>query len=189
MTEHVAASLQVLLGQINRRWPERDKASDGAKGDKAHANRPSDHNPNAQGTICARDFTHDPENGPRGRFLANALIASRDERIKYIISDGEICSGLGGKHPAWKWRPYTGVNAHKKHMHISVRSTPALAESKRDWDLDAYGPLDDVVGSTIWLQKKLNKHGYKLKEDGDYGPATQKATRAFAIDTLAKASK
>lgn len=187
MTEHVAASLQILLGQVNKRWPDRDKSSDGAKGDKAHAGRPSDHNPNAQGAICARDFTHDPDGGPRGRFLANALIASKDNRIKYLISDGQICSGLAQNHPAWVWRPYNGVNAHKKHMHISVHAAPALAENKRDWDLSAYGPLDDVVGSTLWLQKQLNKRGFNLKEDGDFGPATQRAVRSFAVATLSKA--
>lgn len=188
MAEHVAASLEVLLKQINARWPERDKESDGAKGDKAHAGRKSDHNPNSQGVICARDFTHDSAaTGPKGRFLANALIASKDNRIKYIISDKEICSGLGDpSHPPWQWRPYTGTNAHQKHMHISVRSPASLYEDKTPWNLSAYAQ-EDAVGSTIWLQRQLNKHGYGLKEDGDYGPATQKAVRAFAVATLSKA--
>lgn len=133
MSWRVANSLETLRKQINAKWPNRSKASDGSIGDTKHSARKSDHNPNSAGVVCARDFTHDPKNGPDARKLAEALIASRDHRIKYIISNAQICSGPGAAHPAWVWRPYTGSNAHRKHMHISVREPAALYDARSNW--------------------------------------------------------
>lgn len=129
----VAKSLEVLLHQINDKWPNRKKGSDGAIGDTAHSKRKSDHNPNAEGVVIARDFTNDTsKNGPTARLLAERLIASRDPRIKYIISNAQICSGIGGPSP-WIWRPYTGINAHRKHMHISVREPARYYDDETLW--------------------------------------------------------
>jgi hypothetical protein len=183
MSWRVAKSLTQLFAQINAKWPARSVVSDGSIGDAAHSSRTSDHNPNEAGVVCARDFTHDPAHGLDARKLAEALIASRDPRIKYIISNGEICSGIGGTKP-WVWRPYTGANAHRKHMHISVRSPAGLYDDQTPWKLDgpAVGP---AVGSTLWLQQQLNKHGAKLAEDGKDGPKTDAAIRAYAVKQLA----
>lgn len=129
----VARSLEVLRKQINDKWPKRNKASDGGVGDARHQALKSDHNPNAAGVVTARDFTNDPSvKGPTARKLAERLIASRDHRIKYIISNAQICSGIGGKEP-WIWRAYTGVNAHRKHMHISVREPASLYDDETPW--------------------------------------------------------
>lgn len=132
MSWRMAASLETLRKQINARWPNRDKKSDGGVGDTAHSARKSDHNPNEAGVVCARDFDSDIAAGFDGSDLAERLIASRDPRIKYIISEGRICSGLGGPSP-WVWRKYTGVNSHHHHMHISVRSPASLYDDNRDW--------------------------------------------------------
>lgn len=129
----VAKSLEVLRKQINAKWPKRAIGSDGGIGDARHQATKSDHNPNEHGVVCARDFTNDPSpNGPTARKLAERLIASRDHRIKYIISNAQICSGIGGPSP-WVWRPYTGVNAHRKHMHISVREPASLYDDETPW--------------------------------------------------------
>jgi len=45
-----------LRDQVNRRWPRRDKASDGWIGDRAHSERISDHNPNKAGVVHAIDI-------------------------------------------------------------------------------------------------------------------------------------
>ena len=48
-----------LREQINRRFPKRDKASDGWIGDAKHAQRASDHNPDADGWVHALDIDDD----------------------------------------------------------------------------------------------------------------------------------
>lgn len=188
MKWRVAKSLDQLLKQVNEKWPSRSKVSDGSIGDAAHSARTSDHNPNDAGVVCARDFTNDPTTGPVARGLAEALIASRDNRIKYIISNRQICSGADGPSP-WKWRKYNGANPHEHHMHISVRATAFFYDNVVPWDLSAYGvskpPVVVVpVGSTKWIQHELNKHGYHLQEDGYEGPLTQTAIRGFAVEQL-----
>lgn len=182
MAWRAAKSLDVLRGQINAKWPGRSRASDGAIGDPRHAATKSDHNVNSAGVVTALDITHDPLHGPDARKLAESLVASQDPRIKYIISNGEIVSGPGNaNHLPWVWRRYTGENAHRTHMHISVR--PLLYDHEAPWSITPV-PTVPAVGSTLWLQQQLNKHGAKLKEDGIDGPATAAAIRAFAISTL-----
>ena len=104
-----AKSLLKLLEQINQKWPNRSKLSDGQLGDTSHSQRISDHNPNADGVVCALDVTNDPNHGLISRQLAEELINSRDNRIKYIISNRQIASGVSGPAP-WKWRQYNGLN-------------------------------------------------------------------------------
>ena len=178
MAWRVAKSLDVLRMQVNAKWPGRSRASDGTIGDPAHTSRISDHNVNDAGVVTALDITHDPLHGPDARKLAEALVASKDARIKYIISNGEIVSGMGQEHPAWVWRRYTGSNAHRSHMHISVR--PQHYDHEAAWQIGQ----QPAVGSTLWLQQALNRHGARLKEDGIEGSATAAAIRAFAVEKL-----
>lgn len=149
MTWRVAKSLDQLLAQINALSPNRDKSSDGGIGDLRHQNeKSSDHNPwvqdNGVGVVTARDFTNDPAHGVDSENLANALLASKDERIKYVISNKKIASGTGQGHPAWVWRPYTGSNAHNHHVHLSVKSDPAHYDSTAPWDLSKLPPINPV---------------------------------------------
>ncbi len=138
----IAEALETLRRQINALAPNRSKASDGGIGDAAHASRSSDHNPwvreGAMGVVTARDFTHDPAGACDGTALAEALRASRDPRIKYLIWNRRICAAeaIGGQQP-WAWRPYTGTNGHTHHVHLSVASAKALYDSNQPWTLGA----------------------------------------------------
>lgn len=132
MTWRPARSLQVLRAQINALAPNRSKSSDGLLGNEEHAARKSDHNPNEAGVVTAFDVTHDPAGGMDGRWLADALVASRDRRLKYIIYARQIISS---KQQPWIWRPYNGTNAHLKHVHISVDADPALYDDESPWSL------------------------------------------------------
>jgi hypothetical protein len=172
MAWRLAKSLDTLRKQINSAYADRSKASDGTIGDAAHASRSSDHNPwvkdGKTGIVTAIDFTHDPAKGLDAGVLADALVASRDSRIKYVIWNRRIISGAGGTSP-WKWRKYAGSNPHNKHVHLSVKSRKASYDDTSLWDIglqakvakvDDMPPPPDVVpvpekaeadfGSKLW---------------------------------------
>lgn len=137
---YIARSLEVLRAQLNARAPRRSTASDGGIGDANHSARTSDHNPNdyvigGEHQVCARDFTNDPLGGLDCAWLARALRDRRDPRIKYVIWNRAIMAGNAGPSP-WLWRPYSGVNPHTKHLHLSVRSG-AVGDNTTPWNLDS----------------------------------------------------
>jgi len=136
----VARSLTTLRDQVNAAHPRRDKASDGTIGDARHAAQVSDHNPDAYGVVRALDLDHDPEGKTYAdkldaHELADVLVASRDPRIKYIISRGRIARSYpkNGK-PAYAWDRYTGSDPHTSHVHISVVGT-SLADRTNPWQI------------------------------------------------------
>lgn len=125
-----AKSLETLRSQINAFAPNRSKVSDGVVGDAAHAKGKSGHNPNAAGVVVAMDVTHDPANGMDCQSLADTLVASRDNRLQYLIFNGRI---INSEVQPWLWRKYTGKNQHTQHIHIEVKTTPALYDDPRPW--------------------------------------------------------
>jgi len=124
MSWRLAKSLVRLRDQVNLAAPNRSKLSDGSIGDQAHAARVSDHNPNAQGVVCAIDVTHDPIHGVDGKILSRWLIS--DKRVKYVIFAGEIWKARTGK-----WEVYTGPNKHNHHVHVSVKAENG--DDAQDW--------------------------------------------------------
>jgi hypothetical protein len=112
-----------LRNQINRRWPNRDTASDGWIGDAAHCPGTSDHCPDpATGVVRAIDVDRDLARGDRTameRLVGQLRRYCKDRkdhgRVAYIIFDGAIASRTHG----WTWRPYNGANPHDKHCHVS----------------------------------------------------------------------
>jgi putative peptidoglycan binding protein len=201
MTWRVAKSLDILLREINALSPNRDKSSDGSIGDEHHASRSSDHNPwvhdtDGTGIVTARDFTNDPKHGIVSDVIAHNLINSRDERIKYIISNGKIASGSGQQQPAWVWRKYTGTNPHDHHCHVSVKQDKAHYDDDAPWQLGITVtpvvanakpavlkyPLLRVgnTGEDVKrLQYLLTVAGYRIRQDGDFGAGTKKAVIDF----------
>ncbi len=119
MSWRVAKSLDVLLKQVNAKWPDRSKNSDGSIGDEHHSARTSDHNPDEHGVVRAIDITHDPKGGFDSYAFADMLLKNQDGRLKYVISNRRIGSGPAADHPGI-WRPYGGINPHDHHCHISV---------------------------------------------------------------------
>lgn len=114
----LAEALITLEAQVNAKWPNRAKGSDGSIGDLAHAARTSDHNVR-NGYCHALDLTHDPANGFDSYKFADMMLRRQDPRISYIISNGRIGPGPKGVQPG-VWRKYTGTNAHAHHVHFSA---------------------------------------------------------------------
>lgn len=125
----LAESLEKLRDEVNVLYPNRSKASDGTRGDAAHAKRKSDHNLNAQGVVCALDLTHDPKNDADMYAIAEYIITHRHPALAYVIFRRSFASQLSG----WKWRQYTGSNPHIKHMHVSVVQDEARYDIEGVW--------------------------------------------------------
>ncbi len=144
----LARALEQLRDEVNDRFPNRSKASDGTIGDAAHATRDSDHNPwvsdgKGFGVVTAIDLTDDPANGFDAQRLVDYLVkSSHDDRIKYVIHNRRIYSSYATSgYPAWAARPYTGDNPHTKHVHISVDSRPVDFDDTRTWGVaNAFAP-------------------------------------------------
>lgn len=175
----LAESLKKLREQINQAYPNRDRASDGSIGNAEHSSRKSDHNPNGAGVVCAIDIDEDlsPNNTVQG--IVASIQASRDPRVKYIIYEGRITV----KGDITKWKPYSGVNPHKHHAHISVQPLVQLYDNKADWNIGGNGQvildssptardlkIGDRGADVVMLQEKLG-----VTADGDFGLKTKKA--------------
>jgi hypothetical protein len=111
---------QQLREQIDDAFPERDRKSDGWIGDARHQRAgTSDHLPDkVDGYVRAIDVDKDLDSrASTGAYLADQIriCAKRDKRIKYVIYSGKIASVKS----FWRWRTYSGINRHDKHIHIS----------------------------------------------------------------------
>lgn len=187
-----------LRAQIDARFPDRDKASDGWIADESHPST-SDHSPDlSTGVVRAIDVDEDLL-GPLYRDneiadrLVSELVASRDERLRYLIFESQIWSASSG----WSARRYSGSNAHAHHIHISFTrigdrdgrlfAIPLLTGSLPKREL-ARGSVGDAVllvqGAIRSLHDQLlldgrSFPGLRLKLDGQFGPATERAVRAL----------
>jgi hypothetical protein len=157
MSWRLAKSLVRLREQVNRAYPNRNKASDGSIGDAAHQKVSSDHNPNAEGVVCALDLTNSPDNGFDVHDLFDRLLVNRHPDLKYLISNRRIAGDWTG----WKWGPYEGKDPHINHGHTSVgigpdgKSKPPYDDAN-DWAVNAEQPstppiLTPVQSQTVTL--------------------------------------
>lgn len=121
---HLSKAAERLRLEINTLWPNRDKKSDGSKGDAAHAARVSDHNPDPKtGVVRAIDVDEDVwgvdgKDPVAANRLCRELVAiakAGDKRLKYIIFEGHIWSATF----KWAKNEYNGSNPHNHHIHIS----------------------------------------------------------------------
>lgn len=122
-----APALVTLRNQIDAAYPGRDKASDGCCGDPAHAGRKSDHNSTA-GFAHALDIDEDivANMGDRPLWETGILLLS-DHRTKYLIYEARIL------YPDGTDKPYTGPNAHRHHLHISIKTI--ATRDTRPWKI------------------------------------------------------
>lgn len=191
----------VLLAEVNTRWPRRDKASDGTLGDPRHAGTASDHNPNHAGVVRARDIDVD-----------GILAAKLAEHIRFLGSKGfrPLRGGyviynrrIAGTHTGWQWRTYSGSNPHITHMHVSFADAAADYDARDGWNIRSIGAVPppapprhthqtpvlrkgDGVGARRSLQPHvknlqidLRRKGSAVGTDGMFGQATANAVVSF----------
>ncbi|MEU5909102.1 peptidoglycan-binding protein [Micromonospora sp. NPDC047527] len=180
----LAPVLVCLRNEINARWPNRDRASDGWIGDTAHQATKSDHNPDHDNSVNALDVDRD---GIDPQLVVRRAIVHPS--TQYVIFDRTIWSRTRGFTPS----RYTGSNPHTKHLHVSVSHSPELENSRRAWGIDAGVPtkplkLGDRVlrtgctGADVReLQALANTLGAKppLTVDGDFGSRTEAWVSGF----------
>lgn len=150
---YLVPSLVALRDEVNARFPDRDKRSDGWIGDDSHATRTSSHNPTDSGAVRGLDL--DIDDNDAGRSLAQQVLDATigDHRVWYVIHKGKIWSRTYG----WRARAYKG-NPHDGHIHVSVlenlsawRDTSRwLAPEKRVWQ---WNP--DVVSELAKIQEQF----------------------------------
>ena len=192
---HLAPSLAALRTEINTRWPNRDRSSDGAVGDARHQTRTNSHNParypggpavGTAGSVHALDIT---ARGIDVSMVLNAVIG--DPRVWYVIHDGQIWSRTTG----WAPRRQPG-DPHLTHIHINLREDSQAASVSAEQDTSrwlggsgsrgASAPSRTSAAAlptsvTKSLQRALISRGFAIPSGptGWYGPETTRAVAAF----------
>lgn len=136
----LAPSLEIFRAELNELFPDRDKRSDGWIGDKKHAGGKSDHNPSNHpgswsGVVRAFDADNDIAANFNGQSLVNLLVPLMGVHPAlgsgaYLIYNRKI---LSTDRLAEGWRPYSGVNPHTGHVHISVAKSATGYNSIQPW--------------------------------------------------------
>jgi len=200
MSYYLAPCLVQLRDEINARWPNRDKDSDGWIGDARHQASKSDHNPNSRGSVDAIDIDKD------GVDMAAIFAAvKRHPSARYWIFEGKLYHRLRG----WKPEPYYGDNKHNEHGHLSIEQDRDAEQDRRSWGIASAKPSTPKPStpstpkpSTDWTQELImslptlrrGSDGSAVKRlqgllhaagqrdsaiDGDFGSGTERAVRDF----------
>ena len=197
MTWRPARSLTVLHTQLKASTraapPATGPDSWGLIGDAAH-DPTSDHAPKdfpgwGDDIVTACDFPNAPALGLDAHAVLDGIRRSRDNRVKYAISNDQIFSSYAtSTRKAWEWGPYNpndpNRNRHYDHGHLSVVGD-ARADDIRPWatiggsgDMIycAYGETSDNVGLLQAILSNVVPGG--LEVDRNYGDKTAAALRA-----------
>jgi hypothetical protein len=173
MSPFLAPTLVRLRQSINLAWPNRSHELDGWIGDAAHQARVSDHNPDERGMVHAIDVTAAGIHVPT--VLAWVLASPY---VNYVIHDRRIWQASDWFAP----RHYTGDNPHTDHIHVSISYTNIAETGPAPWGGFAWETTFGKGASGIdvrELQAYLNGHWAALVIDGNFGPLTDAAVRAF----------
>lgn len=183
MKWYPVAGIPTMTAAVNKRWPDRDKKSDGVLGDPQHAARNSDHNPDSKGCVHAQDIDSDLRGSKHDvRWFADQLTAyarmnrAGSVRFKNIVFQDQVASGTYPDH-YWTWRD--GSYGHFSHIHISYSTQgendgmdfniPILHGQAGVWD--GAVPFYDVLvnaAKTGAANKATWRLACRLKELGFY---------------------
>jgi len=217
-----AKSLLVLNQEVNKEFPNRDHASDGMIGDVRHQHEPtSDHNgwvsdDQGKGVVRADDVDAGPGLNPNeshdetGDVVAEAALAALRTHFglfkifktkhpamgngAYVIHERQIAS----HKTKGKLIPYSGVDPHTSHVHISVALAQSGYDSLRSWKIAEFAGHSAAVSKKLPNLNRLNSHKPRnrfavrklqrllnygphkdIAVDGDYGPETAARVKEF----------
>ncbi|MEU0514307.1 peptidoglycan-binding domain-containing protein [Amycolatopsis sp. NPDC006125] len=149
----LAYALVDLRTEVNTRWPNRDKTSDGTIGDAAHASRSSDHNPwvidreDGLGVVRALDIDVDGiDAGWLAEYLRQRGLTGHDGRTgdHRLIGGGYVIFNRRITKPDFSgWKVYTGSNPHTSHVHVSLTQSGAY-DDRAGWGIAGGGPAAPV---------------------------------------------
>lgn len=113
---------------VNKKYPKRNKASDGTIGDTRHAASVSEHNPDKDGTVDAWDMDvnllgSSDQDGNAAEDAAVEALKREFEKQPWAqlwIHNSKIANRDVGN---WKVRPYSGPNKHDHHVHFQSRQS------------------------------------------------------------------
>jgi hypothetical protein len=167
MSWRVANSLLRLRRDLDRRWPNRDRRTDGFIGDEAHCGGPnptSNHCPNSADVVRAFDIDVD---GIPSAWLAEHVrkLGKRgDGRLAnggYVIYNRRIASSTQD----WRWRHYTGDNPHTDHIHVSVSENSSGYDKENGWGVLKAQNIPVTSGRSAGLpHHKLGSRRLQLKQ-------------------------
>lgn len=162
-----AYSLEQLEDEVQEFYPG---TTTWEEGDKAHQATWSDHNKNRYGVYCAKDLLSNA-GLPLKAFVA-WITANPHPNLRYVIHDHKIYHRRDNFAP----KPYNGINAHEKHVHVSVGNGPD-GRSTTDYD-----------SRESWGIQYLAKN---VKPSKPSKPATEGWTDTLMkdLDTLKRGSK
>jgi nitrogen fixation-related uncharacterized protein len=168
---YLCPAAAILLKQIDKRWPDREKQFDDWTANNEKEDVLQDHNPTESGKIYALDI--DTRMGPRGKMrdglvadeLANQILdyvkrgVPGSERIDSVVYKNQIASGHY-KDRFWVWRK--GNYGCEKHIHIVFKKLGY--EDPRDFQLNIFRAKDqDPEMFTVKEKAEVPKYPGKEK--------------------------
>lgn len=148
----LAPSLRNLFNELDVRWPQRDRRTDGWIGDAAHQARQSDHNPDSRGIVHAIDIDKD---GLDPNIVISA--AARDDRpTSYVIYNRWIYR----RSSNWDPRPYTGTNPHTDHLHVSIQYGTNWEGANWHWGISVPGSGSELIVPIGAAEEMTDWHAY-----------------------------
>ena len=178
-----------LRADLDRIAPNRDRASDGTIGDRAHQESVSDHNDDEIGRVPIRDadtthevhaFDADTDLRVAGlnmemvvQFILARCRRGAETRLRYIIYNRRIWEARNG----WAQRPYAGANPHTGHAHYSASYATAHEANTASWRLEDI-PVALTDADKKWLAAQIDAVEKRLTSQLD-AAATAAAERVW----------
>lgn len=163
---YLVQSLVNLRAEIDQRWPNRDRRTDGwLWGNPGYS---VGHSPDEKGAVHAIDVDSD---GVNGDWIVGNIYKGGDV-LYYVIWNRRIY----GRWSGFASEPYYGFNPHTDHLHIEGYRTWQSENYAGRWNIAAqangvpvFGPAPGAGGyGETDVSPHINATGAWLSEGGNY---------------------